>query len=740
MNGLDAGTILADRFALVEQVDTDGPVRRWIADDQVLRERVTLVIPDAPPDADGSDADDVRDRIRQACRETRRLAHPHILAVYDVHEDAELCFISREYRVGTDATSLVGRPVFEIVRALLPIIEALDYAHGKAVVHGALEASCLIGDAADDWCLADFGITRMIGTADNLPFAGPRDDVAALGRLLQSLTGGTAAPAELTRTVERMVRPSLDRPLDTMSAVRDALAPFAEPPTADAPLTPADRPSTERHAAPIEPVSFQVAIPSTDAPQPAVRGGLTLWIFAALAVLVGAVLGVFLYLPDWVASRRARTEPAATATDQFRAAAETMTQATTANVAPPALADETKRLLVNLITTYDRLGDRGAEQWASADFHKAKELRLQGENVLQTTDHDQAAALLQEALETLRSIEQRQPEILAATLEEGNAALDNGAQAEAQHQFALALQIDPESTEGASGAERAARLDEVLALTRAAGEAEQAGDLAGARKGFADAAELDPLWTPATVGLARLDAALAGAAYTREMALALEAVAAGKLADAETAYRGALHARPDSKEARAGLSHVQQRRRSERIAYHRRQADAAERDEDWATAIQQYRAVLALDGEIAFAKTGLERSQERERLTTRMASLIDNPEQLFDPRALAEAQELTRAAAQAGSPRLDVQRGQLSTLVKQASTPVTVVLESDGDTEITIQRVGQLGTFQRREVLLLPGTYVAIGIRDGYRDVRQQITVGPGSAPPSLRIACSEKI
>lgn len=734
MSGLAAGTILAGRFALVEQLDTDGPVHRWIADDHVLQERVTLLIPDAPPH--------VHDRIRQTCRETRRLAHPHILAVYDVHEDDELCFISREYRAGSDASSLAGRPVSEIIRALLPIVEALRYAHGKAVVHGALEASSLTVDAANDWYLADFGITRMIGTAHDGPPAGPRDDVAALGRLLQSLTAGTSIPATFARTLEQMAHPSPDRPLDTMSAVHEALAPFAQPPTTDLPPTPTDRPSGTPDDAPIEPVAFQVTIPSTDAPQPAARRGLTRWTFAAFAVLIGAALGVFLYLPEWVASRRPPLEPAATTPGQFKAAVETMTRTPTqtANVAPPALTEETKRLLVNLITTYDRLGDRGAEQWASADFHKAKELRLQGENALQTTDHDQAATLLQEALDTLRSIEQRQPEILTATIEDGHAALDNGAQAEAQHQFALALQIDPESAEAARGAERAARLDEVLALTRAAGEAEQAGDLTGARKGFADAAELDPLWTPATVGLARVDAALAGAAYTREMARAVAAVAAGKLADAEAAYRSALEAHPDSKEARAGLRHVEQRRRSERIAYHRRQADAAERNEDWATAMQHYRAVLALDGELEFARTGLERSQEREHLSTRMAFLIGNPEELFAPRTLAEAQELTRAAAQAGTPRLGTQRTQLLTLIKQASTPVTIVLESDGDTEVTIQRVGKLGTFQRREVLLLPGTYVAIGIRDGYRDVRQQITVGPDSGPPSLRIVCLEKI
>jgi hypothetical protein len=41
---------------------------------------------------------------------------------------------------------------------------------------------------------------------------------------------------------------------------------------------------------------------------------------------------------------------------------------------------------------------------------------------------------------------------------------------------------------------------------------------------------------------------------------------------------------------------------------------------------------------------------------------------------------------------------------------------------------------------LRPGTYTAVGTRNGYRDVRQTFTVKHDGAPPTVTIACTEPI
>jgi len=78
--------------------------------------------------------------------------------------------------------------------------------------------------------------------------------------------------------------------------------------------------------------------------------------------------------------------------------------------------------------------------------------------------------------------------------------------------------------------------------------------------------------------------------------------------------------------------------------------------------------------------------------------------------------------------------------VELASKPIQVRLESDQLTSVTLYRVGALGAFAAKEVELRPGTYTAIGSRDGYRDVRQTFTVRPGRNLAPIRLVCIEPI
>ena len=82
----------------------------------------------------------------------------------------------------------------------------------------------------------------------------------------------------------------------------------------------------------------------------------------------------------------------------------------------------------------------------------------------------------------------------------------------------------------------------------------------------------------------------------------------------------------------------------------------------------------------------------------------------------------------------------LGALVRKMQTPVTVRLESDSLTRVTLYRVGELGQFTAHEIRLRPGRYVAMGIRDGYRDVRVEFTVNPDEPAPVIDIRAADKI
>ena len=67
-------------------------------------------------------------------------------------------------------------------------------------------------------------------------------------------------------------------------------------------------------------------------------------------------------------------------------------------------------------------------------------------------------------------------------------------------------------------------------------------------------------------------------------------------------------------------------------------------------------------------------------------------------------------------------------------------LESDGQTQVVIYRVGQYGTFSTRDVELLPGRYTVVGTRTGFRDVRREVLLPPGTVPAAVVVRCEEPI
>jgi hypothetical protein len=90
--------------------------------------------------------------------------------------------------------------------------------------------------------------------------------------------------------------------------------------------------------------------------------------------------------------------------------------------------------------------------------------------------------------------------------------------------------------------------------------------------------------------------------------------------------------------------------------------------------------------------------------------------------------------------RLAAQRDELSRLLKRAVTPIPVALVSDNLTDVSVYKVGNLGNFASKELTLRPGTYVAVGIRPGFRDVRLEFRVAPEIDMQPVVVRCEEQI
>jgi tetratricopeptide (TPR) repeat protein len=230
--------------------------------------------------------------------------------------------------------------------------------------------------------------------------------------------------------------------------------------------------------------------------------------------------------------------------------------------------------------------------------------------------------------------------------------------------------------------------------------------------------------------------------YVDAMSEGLAALEARQWQVALAAFERASRLRPGASEVADGVARARAGQRRETVAESLRRAGELERGEEWRQAEKRYAAVLGIDPESAAALAGRLRTEVRASLDEKLEFHLANPGRLSTPAVFDDAGACLEEALETvpSGPRLESQIARLEAALERASAPVSVVLESDAMTEIVVYRVGRLGTFTRRELALRPGTYTVVGSRAGYRDVRLQLVVTPGSPAKPLVVQCAERL
>jgi eukaryotic-like serine/threonine-protein kinase len=477
------------------------------------------------------------------------------------------------------------------------------------------------------------------------------------------------------------------------------------------------------------------------------RTGLTPWGWAGIAALAVAAIGVIAWRPSpvvlppppppppaKVAVAKA-APPAAEAAPRVPADPAELQRMAAAKTA----AEEQRERYRNARTALEKLpvAAWGGEPWAAAQAADAK-----AQERYDALDFAAAAAAWAEGTKGIAAVQAARAPALAAALATGRAALAKPDSRAASAAFTQALAIQPGHAVAAAGLKRAQTLDEVVHLVDAARIDEQSGRAAAAEDGFRRALELDGETTAAREGLARLQQAKGEAAFRSALAEGWRLLGNGQRAAAAAAFRRAGALRPGAPEAAEGLAQVSAGERSATLGGLRAQAQAAERAERWAEAEKLYAQALQLEPGLSYATEGAARTAPRARLDAQLQGLIDDPAQALRPslRQMARLWLEQAAAAAAPSTRLQRQATAAARILAAAERPVPVSIESDGQTQVVLLRVRRLGTLAQQTLELLPGRYVLVGTREGYRDVRREIDVAPDSPPPPVVVSCQERI
>ncbi|WP_406828963.1 tetratricopeptide repeat protein [Microbulbifer sp. ARAS458-1] len=467
------------------------------------------------------------------------------------------------------------------------------------------------------------------------------------------------------------------------------------------------------------------------------------WLPIALGTgMLGALVGVFWVLPQMVDTPAPPVIISTAATDSSKQAQPKIQESPYTEAEIMQQRRDVQKILQDILQLQEELLERRVETWAAEEYFAARALAEGADTIYRQRKFMQALEQYREALAGMQALRDSIPERIEQHLASGHAALDTGDQDAANKSFDLVLTISEDHPRGMNGKNRAQKLHEVWPHVTAGKDAFTENNLDTAKAELEKALTLDGDTVPAKALLPEVNAAILERDYSEAMSAGYAAIGNGDFEEAKSRFSAAKKLKPNATDPDAGLRQAANGAAQGRIDRLFASASKHERKEQWHKAVEQYSALLETDSSLVEAATGKARSQARAKLDDQLQELLQDPLKLSQSKRNQYARKVLAdaRALKAGTPRLTAQVEALETALTQALIPVTVVLQSDASTQVTIYHVGKLGNFSQRQIALKPGRYTAVGTRQGYRDVRQEFVVQPQSESPVVTIQCAEKI
>lgn len=161
---MQEGTLLNNRYQLLQKVGTGGMAEVFRARDSMLERYVAIKV----LRAEYTENKAFQERFRQEARAAANLSHPNIVTVHDFGLDRGQLFIVMEHVPGTDLKTLLRqRGRFSVEEAIPLIVQAcagIGYAHRAGLVHCDVKPHNMLVTPDKRLKVTDFGIARALAT------------------------------------------------------------------------------------------------------------------------------------------------------------------------------------------------------------------------------------------------------------------------------------------------------------------------------------------------------------------------------------------------------------------------------------------------------------------------------------------------------------------------------------------------------------------------------------------------
>lgn len=172
-------------------------------------------------------------------------------------------------------------------------------------------------------------------------------------------------------------------------------------------------------------------------------------------------------------------------------------------------------------------------------------------------------------------------------------------------------------------------------------------------------------------------------------------------------------------------------------------AQNARANDNWPSAAAYYAQALAIFPHLEQVANNLDLAQRITDQTRRLENVVRQPQRLSDARVSGSAAQLVEESRPLAEHSQKLRRlaARLTDAIRQASTPVPVVVRSDNKTHVSVLGIGVIGKVLEYHLKdgLKPGSYLFKGERRGFKDKLVQVQVRPGEAV-SVTVICDEAI